>query len=151
MQEIWRRAQPMELKGLSTLVLSPEGNLLFLAQNLFKQDAHLLKSLCDVAELLKKYAPVLDWDYIEESALSRQLNTAVYFSLRQAGDILGALVPASLLEALKPGWWRRSLFDFLMSREILISPIRGDRLGSWTLTCVGSLAMKHFHRTLAVL
>ncbi len=150
-QEIWRRAQPMELQGLSILVLSPEDNLLFLAQNLFKQDTHLLKSLCDVAELLKKYAPVLDWDYIEESALSWQVDAAVYFSLRETRDILGAPVPVSPLKALKPGWWRRSLFDFLMNRETLSSPIRGDRLRSWTSTFAGSLTVKHIRQTLVVL
>jgi hypothetical protein len=150
-QEIWRRAQSMELQGLSTLVLSPEDNLLFLAQNLFKQDTHLLKSLCDVAELLKKYALTLYWDYIEEAAQSWRVDSALYFSLRQARDILGAPVPISRLEALKPGWWRRFLFNFLMNREILVAPIRGDRLRSWTLTFAGSLVMKHVRQTLAVL
>lgn len=150
-QEVWRRAQPMEQQGLSTLVLSPEDNLLFLANSLFKQDVHLLKSLCDVAELLKKYALELDWDYIERAARLWQVDSALYFSLRQARDILGAPISVSPLEALKPGWWRRSLSSFLMNRETLISPIRGDRLRSWTSTLAGSLAMKHIPQTLAVL
>jgi ribosomal protein S18 acetylase RimI-like enzyme/predicted nucleotidyltransferase len=149
--EIWRRAQPIELQGLSILILSPEDNLLFLAQNLFKQDTHLLRSLCDVAELLKKYAAVLDWDYIEESARSWQVDFAVYFSLRQARDILGAPAPVSPLKALKPGWWRRLLFDFVMNREVLISPVKGERLRSWTATFVGSLTLKHTRQALAVL
>jgi hypothetical protein len=49
---------------IDIMVLSPEDNLLFLSNNLSKQDSRILRSLCDLAELFKKYDGILDWDYI---------------------------------------------------------------------------------------
>ena len=150
-QEIWHRAQPLQLQGISTKVLSPEDNLLFLANHLVKQEMHFLKSLGDIAELLKKYDAVLDWDYIIESAHSWQIEAAVYYTLRRAKDLLGAPVPASPLEALRPALWRKWVLDFLMSREAFVSPIRSEKLRNETLAVAHSLMMKHVHQMLAVL
>ena len=150
-QEIWHRAQPLQLQGISTKVLSPEDNLLFLANHLVKQEMHFLKSLGDISELLKKYDAVLDWDYIVESAHSWQIEAAVYYSLRQAADLLEAPMPISYLEVLKPALWRKWVLDFLMSREAFVSPIRSEKLRSETLAVAHSLMMKHVHQMLAVL
>ena len=150
-QDIWRRAQPIELQGFSTMTLSPEDNLLFLANHLAKQDIDLLKSLGDIAELIKKYNEALDWDYITESAHSWQIEAAVYYSLRRARDLLGAPVPPAPLKALKPRAWRWWLLDLMVSQETFVSPIRGNKLRSETLALTRSLTMRYPRQMLAVL
>jgi hypothetical protein len=142
-QEIWRRAQPLKLQGVSTKILSPEDNLLYLSNNFSKQKTQILKSLADISELLKKYEGILDWNYIMGSARSWQIEPAVYFSLKLVKDLLGISVPESILAALKPALWRRRAIEFLISRRDLISPIRSVKLRNETSAVVHSLMMKH--------
>jgi hypothetical protein len=101
-QEIWQRAHLVESQGWSTMVLSPEDTLLYLCNNLSKQDDQLLRSVCDIAELLKKYEGTLDWDYIRESARSWKIGPSLCYSLELVQGLLGVQVPVSLIEALKP-------------------------------------------------
>lgn len=150
-QDIWHHARPLQLQGVATKVLSPEDNLLFLANHLTKQGTHLLKSLGDIAELVKKYEAVLNWHYIVESARSWQIEPAVYYTLRRAKDLLGAPVPVSRFEALRPALWRWWILDFLVSQEVFISPIRWDKLRHETLALFRSLMMKYASQMLAVL
>jgi hypothetical protein len=150
-EEVWRRTERLQLSGLSTLVLSPEDNLLFLTYNLSKSDTHLLKVLGDIAELVRKYQGALDWEYILKSARSWQIETAVYLALKRARDLLGALIPDKVLEGLKPRAWRRWLLDLLASEETFVSPIRWEKLRLETCAVSQSLAVRGFGRMLKIL
>jgi hypothetical protein len=150
-KEIWRRAQPVELQGITATVLSPEDNFLFLCTHFSKQSSELLKFLGDIAELLKKYKSTLDWDYIITSAHSWQSETAVYYALIRAKDLLGAPVPASVLKTLKPSPWRRWLLSFLVNQEHFFTPISGSKIRDWTSVLAHSLMMKSPRQTLMVL
>ena len=149
--EIWDRAQPLDLQEISTKVLSPEDNLLFLAIHLCKHSKELLKFLGDIAELLKKYQDTLDWDYIIASARSWQTDVAVYYTLVRASDLLRAPVPARSLEALRPGLWRRWLLSLLVNRENFVTPGQVNRLSDWTVVLARGLMMKHYRQTLMIL
>jgi hypothetical protein len=148
---IWRRAQTLHLQGLDTTVLSPEDNLLFLANHLSKSDYHLLKFLGDIAGLLKRYQDSLDWDYITRSAYSWQIAPVVYWVLRRAKDIIGAPVPSSVLGMLSPREWRRWLVDLLLDEESLISPVRWPRLRSNTIALARSLTISGYRRRWVIL
>lgn len=150
-QEIWHRAQQLQLQGETIKILALEDNLLFLSVHLAKQSTQMLKSLCDIAELIKKHDGMLDWDYIVRSALSWGAGTAVHYSLSRSKDILGAPIPASAIRALKPGAWRRWLLDFLAGREFFISATGLTRLRSETQTIVRSLTMQRISQTAYVL
>jgi len=149
--EIWRRAQPLWLQEVPTLIMSPEDNLLFIANHLPKHDTELLKFLADIAQLLKKYDGALDWDYIIESAHSWHIAPAVYFSLRRARDLIGASVPLPVLEALRPEVWRWWLIDLLLDEESFVSPIRWSRLRGETSTLARCLMMRRPRQMLAFL
>jgi hypothetical protein len=149
--EIWRRAQLLHIPEGNTAVLSPEDSLLFLSDHISKHSNQLLKSLNDIAELLKKYEKILDWDYIVKSARSWEIGAAVYCYLRRSQELLGAPVPASVVRALKPKAWRRWLLDFLVSREFFICTTRLTKLQDETYTIVRSLMMKHRYQTALVL
>ncbi len=150
-EEIWCRAQPHEFQGSSTMVLSPEDNLLFLSNHLTKHNDELLKFLGDIAELLKKYQDTLDWDYIIASAHSWQTDTAVYYALANSRDILGAPVLARVLKALRPRIWRRGLLRLLMNQEDFVIPSQPNWLRDWTSAVARGLMMKHLRQTLIVL
>lgn len=150
-QEIWHRAQLLQIQGGTTMVLSPEDNLLFLSNHLSKHSTNLLRSLNDIAELLKKYHGLLDWDYVLESTHSWGIEAAVYYSLWRAQEIFGAPVPTSVVKVLKPESWRRWLLDFLISQEFFISNTRSPQLRNETCVVVRSLMMRHVHQAALVL
>ena len=150
-QEIWRRAQQSKIAGETVLLLSPEDALLFLSNHLFKHDNYLLRSLCDITELLKKYDGIMDWDYILKSAYSWQIETPAYCSLKRAQELLGAPVPESVIATLKPSLFRWRLLNFLIDREIFISTISGYKLRKETSALFRGLLMKHVRQTLVVL
>lgn len=148
--EIWRRALTLPLEGVPIMVLSPEDSLLFLADQFSKELTHL-KLLGDIAETLKKYEDVLDWDYILESAHSWQIEIAMYYSLRRAKDLLGAPVPPSSLRVLQPGKWRWLALNWLAGQEIFLSPMWSEKLREETSALARGLMMKHVHQMVAIL
>jgi hypothetical protein len=150
-QDIWRRAQTLQVQGRTTMVLSPEDTLLFLSNHLTKQEDHLLKTLCDITELLKKYDESLDWDYIVASARSWGIGTAVYYCLRRSKELLGAPVPVTAIGTIKPAAWRRWVFELLLSKESFVSPTKWSKLRSETFVLVRTLMMKYPRQMLAVL
>jgi predicted CoA-binding protein len=150
-QALWRRAQQFQTHGISTLVLSPEDNLLFLSTHLSRQVTELLKYIGDISELLKKYEVTLDWDYILTSACSWQIETITYYALARARYLLEAPVPASVLDTLRPAIWRRWLIGFLIDQNNLVKPIKRNKLTDWTMVLNRCLMIKHMRQMLAVL
>jgi hypothetical protein len=148
--EIWRRAQTVSLSWGSPLVLSPEDTLLYMSVQL-STEVYQLRLLGDIAEVLKKYRDALDWDYIVRSAYSWRIPGVVYYSLRLAGDLLGAPVPPDPLRRVKPGAFRSFLLDFLAKKDILAMPIRWEKLREETMSLVHALMMPQLYQTRQIL
>jgi hypothetical protein len=150
-EKIWQRAQRFQIQGGTVLVLSPEDTLLFLSNSFTSHNNHFLMSLCDITELLNKHAGTMDWDYAIDSAKSWQIATSVYFSLKLAQDLLGAPVPDSAVDALKPVVFRAALLNFLVNQENWISPLNNVKLRRETLILYRSLLMDDIRRTRLVI
>ncbi|OGO22532.1 MAG: hypothetical protein A2144_02235 [Chloroflexi bacterium RBG_16_50_9] len=150
-EQLWSRAQPLELSGTACWMLSPEDNLMFLANHLHKHNSHQLKLLCDIAELLKKYEGKLDWDYITISAQSWQIKPAAYLALKRAQELLGAPVPAGPHVRLRPSFWRRFLLELFTGQESFISQSAETKLSSETSALAHGLMMKGSHEMTTVL
>ena len=150
-QELWNRAWLLQIQGWTTKVLSPEDILLYLSNNLTKLGNQLLRSLCDITVLLKKYCSILNWKYIIESANSWGIENSVYYSLRRSKDLLGAPVPLSVINELKPKPLRRWLLGFLINQEDLISTTEMTKIKIETHVIFQSLMMNHAHQMLTVL
>jgi hypothetical protein len=133
------------------MVLSPEDTLLALSSHLARQEDHLLKALCDITELVKKYNEVLDWDYILASARSWGIEITVYYCLRRSKELLGAPVPVNVIEALKPVTWRRWALELLLSKEAFVAPARWSKLRNETLVLFNSLMMRYPRQMVEVL
>jgi hypothetical protein len=151
LEEVWERARPVQIHGNNVLVLSPEDELLFLANHLFKHDTRILMSLGDIAELLKKYENTLDWDAVEKSAFAWQVDTSLYYSLKRARELLKAKVPDSVIAALRPGRLRRVLLDGLYSRRTFVAAINSYKIRSETAALFRGLLMENINQTFIVL
>lgn len=151
LQEIWQRAQSIQIRGKTIKVLSPEDNMLFLMVHMHKHSDNTLKSLIDVMLMIKKYQGILDWDYILKSARSWEVEIGIYYALRWSKELLGAPVPSSLLRELKPGVLRKWILGSLISRNSLISPIKNEKLRIEKWNLVNSLMRRHFRQSLTVL
>lgn len=150
-EEIWRRARQYRFQGGTTLVLSPEDILLYLAVNLLTQDGQQLKYLSDITELLKKNPDNFDWNYVIGTGRSLGISATTYYALEWARDLLGATVPEQVFTALEPSLPRRCIINCLVSQSTLLSPVSWTKLRNETSALARSLMMGRTRQTLVVL
>lgn len=150
-QEIWSRAQPLQIKDCDASVLSPEDTLLYLSNNLSKPSNQSLRCLCDIAELLKQYRDTLIWDYIVQSARSWGVEKSVYYSLKQCEEVLAVRVPESVIASLKPGVQHRWLIGFITDKRVFTTTTRLQKLRTETSIVARSLMSNRIKQTMMVL
>lgn len=131
------RAEPFRLGGQTTaLRFSPEDMLLHLALHMRKHRYVGLRWLCDVAELLRRFAAqagqrALDWRYVQHTARSSGLSVLLYTTLVLAQRLLDAPVPPGELALLEPSPARRWLLQSILSQQTLLAPLEREDAG-WT-------------------
>lgn len=101
---LWERAAPIHIAGCEALVLSPEDLLLHLCLHTSYQHqfAFGLRPFCDIAETIARFGSTLDWQAMTERAIHWGWQRGVYLALRLAGELAGAVVPADIMERLRP-------------------------------------------------
>ena len=149
--EIWNRSQEYQFRENNTRVLSPEDNFLYLAYSPLTQDGQLLKYLGDITLLLETHHDTLNWDLILELTTALGISPAVYYSLKWSRDLLGAQVPASAMERLKPALWKRWLINLFITNEDIFSPIKWNKLRTEILVFTRSLMLKRIKQSYIVL
>jgi hypothetical protein len=149
-EEIWRRARPVELHGDVVMVLSPEDTLLFQADQ-YSKNITKLKSLRDVAQILKKYDQSLNWSYIIKSAHIWQIEIPSYYALRQAEMLFGAPVPQLAKSLLRPPKFRKFILNLLCSPAYYPKTNLGEKMRNETSMLVRCLMMRHRRQMLIVL
>lgn len=98
------RAVPVRVAGCDTLALSAEDLLLHLCyhtsfHHLF---AFGLRPSCDIAAVIDRFGPDIEWHKLAERARRLGWQRGVYLALRLARDLAGAHIPDDLLTALRP-------------------------------------------------
>jgi len=101
---LWERARPVTLAGVDALALSPEDLILHLCfhaayQHRFEMG---LRPLYDIAETIRRFEDDLDWRRLERTAAAWGVARWAYCGLHLAGGMLGARIPESTLDRLKP-------------------------------------------------
>jgi len=135
--DLWRaRSEVFALAGQPARRFSPEDMLLHLALHMRKHRYVGLRWLCDVAELLRRFAgPAaprpLDWQYVVGAARAAGLTVLLYTCLTLAQRLLHAPVDLALLARLEPAVWRRKLLQSVLSQEALLAPLEREDAG-WT-------------------
>ncbi len=110
---IWERASLKELYGSRASVMCREDLLLAACVNACRKRYFRLKSLCDIAELLRTYD--YDWDSLVGRAKEWKCNWIVHTALLVTAMTLGCRLPDGTLDTLHVPPLRRRLIDFLCS------------------------------------
>ena len=124
---LWERASATQLRGAEVRLLSPEDTLLHLAIHR-SRSALRLRFLCDVAELLRLHATVLDWDYLIGQARAAGARTALFFALALPAELLGAPLPTEVLPRLGVNRIKRRLLENTCGATALFRPLIDDDL-----------------------
>lgn len=101
---LWRRAQPAAFGEARISALCPEDLLLHLCihASYHHQFRFGLRSLCDVAETIRRCNDRLDWEQLRERAEEWGAARCVYLTLHLARKLLEANVPYHVLRRLTP-------------------------------------------------
>lgn len=130
--DAWRaRAVEFTLEGQVVSRLSHEDMLLHLALHMRKHRYVGLRWLCDVAELLRRFAASLDWAYVRRTAQAAGLSVLLYTSLQLAEQLFEAPVDRAILQEIAPSSLRRRLLQEMLSQQALLLPVERDESG-WT-------------------
>ncbi|MSP12358.1 MAG: hypothetical protein EXR62_05305 [Chloroflexi bacterium] len=97
---VWREATKVRLHEHEVFVMSPEDMLLAAVINSCRKRFFKLKSLCDIAEIIRKY-PQLDWDKFATRARDYHCNNIALTALLLTDLTLGCELPENALNALQ--------------------------------------------------
>jgi hypothetical protein len=99
-ETLWARSRPTLIAGRSTRVLSPEDTLVHaLGHASYCPTRTTLQWAAD-AHLLLARQPDFDWDYATAAAARARLALSQLLQLRYLADVMGALVPRTVLTSL---------------------------------------------------
>tara|TARA_B110000879_G_C11182971_1_gene519551 strand:+ start:4008 stop:5165 length:1158 start_codon:yes stop_codon:yes gene_type:complete len=122
------RSIPAPISGIH--ILSPEDNLLQVSIHTAKHtyfrapgirlhlDVHRVCGLFDI-----------DWELFEKRVLASETQTAVYFSLLSARELLGTGIPDCTMTNLKPTFWKIVFFNYFFRNVRLGERFIPNRIG----------------------
>jgi hypothetical protein len=101
---LWQRAREATVAEVKVKALAPEDLLLHLC--LHASSHHRfnmgLRNLCDIREVLLYFANRLDWQQVLERARQWNAIRPLYLNLFLARELLGAEMPAEILDGIRP-------------------------------------------------
>jgi len=103
LEQLWSRAKPATISGVSVLMFSPTDLLLHLCLHVSAQhrfDATGLRNYLDMAEVCRRYGDTIDWQQFTARANQWNIANGVRLALQLAKEWTGAAIPASVLAAL---------------------------------------------------
>jgi hypothetical protein len=106
---IWHSAQLVDFAGQPLYLMAPEDMLLAVCINSCRKRYFRLRSLCDIAETIKRF-PDLDWPRLACRAAAYECNNIVYTALSVAQATVGCPLPEETLDQFGlPGMRRRAV------------------------------------------
>lgn len=92
-ESVWRRQQKIVLEGERVPTFSIEDSLLIVCINGAKDQWRKVKTICDVAELIRSH-PDIDWFLLIEESQKVGCKRIVLLGILLANRVLGAAIPA---------------------------------------------------------
>jgi len=125
--DLWARARSAQVASRDTLVLSPEDQLLHTSLHVSSCDHFLgmLRSLYDIAFVVRTYAPDLNWSELNRRARLYGIEKNLYYVLWAAQSFVGAQIPATALVSLRDVFPRRPAEEFCLRWIIHRALFRG--------------------------
>ncbi len=121
---IWQDAQVVEYRGQEVRIPTPEDLLISLCINSCRKRFVNLKSLCDIAETIRRCSP-FDWEKFAQRAIDFGCNNIVYAALLVTRKTLGCGCPDKALSDLAVPAVRSQLIRWATAfgvRNIFIIP-----------------------------
>ena len=111
--EFWKRAVKITIANQNVLTLSPEDTLLFICEhNSYGHQFNFgLRPYLDITMLINFFGEKLDWESVIERAHTWHWTKGIYLSLYLADALLGAPVPDTVLQALRPANLTNAIID----------------------------------------
>jgi hypothetical protein len=94
---LWNSLSEMDISGQMVRVLSPEDSLLLACTHGIKENWRMLRRLCDVAEIIRRYDD-MDWEALLTCTEMSVAKTKICLALTCAHQHLGAPLPEQILE-----------------------------------------------------
>ncbi len=117
--EVWAHARPS--RSGAHLLPDAEDLLIHLAAHFFKdrvrRSAGSLGQLADIAWLV--HTTTVDWDVVSARALAYGLGGRVFVALMAANELLGPVVPAETVDALRPAAYSPTVGRAFLRRRLL--------------------------------
>jgi hypothetical protein len=110
---IWDDAQSINLSDKNVYVMSPEDLLIAACINSCRKRFFRLKSMCDIAEISKKY-PDLNWQVVIDNSIAWECNYIVYTALLVTRRLLGCDIQEEIIGDLKVSQKRARLIHYLI-------------------------------------
>jgi Uncharacterised nucleotidyltransferase len=103
-KELWWNTEHFQIEGIDVQGLSRELLLVHVCAHISHHHGFntSLRSYCDIAEILDRYAVNLDWRLIEDVAERLGVKRGVFLSLLLAKELLGAKVALETLKTFEP-------------------------------------------------
>ncbi len=114
-EEIWKKAIKVDFRGQKVFIMSPEDTLISLCINSARKRFFRLKSLCDIAEIIKKYNSI-NWSVVTSKAREYQCNNMVYTALLISRMTLGCQFPDEVLHNLRINPLKAKIISNLSNR-----------------------------------
>jgi hypothetical protein len=121
---LWKRVRIEKKADTKIWVLCPADFLLHLSihasfQHLFDMG---LRSLYDIAELIRYYQDEIDWNIIRKQSALYRTDRYLYITLRLIKELLNEPIPAYLLNELKPDCFDENVIDGFKRRLLKLDP-----------------------------
>ena len=111
---IWGDAQPATLYEQQVYLMAPEDLLISVCINSCRKRFFRLKSLCDIAETVRKF-PTLDWERLANKAELYDCSPIIYTALQVTDQTLGCPVPDGAVSMLEVSRLRKWLINRMIN------------------------------------
>ncbi len=104
MNNIWQKAQSIEISGSKALVLSPEHQIIYLCEHSMRV-THSFRQLifhADISRTIYFYRDKIDWENLIKESFNFGLERMVYCGLYAVYRVLHTEIPSDILTKLKP-------------------------------------------------
>lgn len=111
-KEVWERAQGLEIGGGKALTLSPEDMLVYLCYHAsFHHTLNSeLRSLCDIAEIIRINAAGINWSNLLRYAAQSRLEHCIYGVLSLVKGFMEVEIPAEFFRLLQTDCGREFVY-----------------------------------------